>query len=32
MNERLKEFPSRQKPVMFNMDDVMTTMYKTGAP
>lgn len=26
-----KEFPPRQKPAKFNVDDVMKTMYKTGA-
>jgi len=30
MKEKLKEFPSHQKPVKFNVDDVMKTMYKTG--
>jgi len=25
-----KEFPPRQKPAKFNVDDVMKTMYKTG--
>jgi len=26
-----KDFPPRQKPAKFNVDDVMKTMYKTGA-
>jgi len=26
-----KDFPPRQKPATFNVDDVMTTMCKTGA-
>lgn len=26
-----KDFPPRQKPAKFNVDDVMATMYKTGA-
>ena len=26
-----KESPPRQKPAKFSVDDVMTTMYKTGA-
>ncbi len=26
-----KEFPPRQKPAKFNVDDVMAKMYKTGA-
>jgi arylsulfatase len=26
-----KKYPPRQKPAKFNVDDVMATMYKTGA-
>jgi len=26
-----KDFPPRQKPAKFNVDDVMKTMYNTGA-
>lgn len=26
-----KDFPPRQKPAKFNVDDVMAQMYKTGA-
>ena len=29
--ETFKEFPPRQKPAKFNVDDVMAQMYKTGA-
>ena len=25
-----KDFPPRQEPAKFNVDDVMATMYKTG--
>jgi hypothetical protein len=26
-----KDFPPRQKPAKFNVNDIMTRMYKTGA-
>jgi arylsulfatase len=26
-----KDFPPRQKPAKFNVEDVMKTIYKTGA-
>ncbi len=29
--ETFKDFPPRQKPAKSNVDDVMKTMYKTGA-